>query len=176
MSLTMCDGLPYYLTIRRVLALLLPTAFFSSIGSNVPTQSLITDELRLNFVKMSRGLAVLLLVVYVVFYKSYLPPLIFHVLRYIASRIYLHNPPGEMADTALPEALRKKEKHLQTHRPEVNVWSCMLVSFAVIAAMTVTAWMVSISSVYTSYFALKTRVKLVDSIEFVQKSNNIQEE
>jgi hypothetical protein len=47
----------------RVLALLLPTAFFSSINRGVASETIVTDDLRHTFLQMSRGLAFILLVV-----------------------------------------------------------------------------------------------------------------
>jgi Ca2+:H+ antiporter len=69
------------------------------------------------------------------------------MLRYIASRIYLHNPPGE--DNALrvardaPEEIQHEEHHLKFCRPEVNVWCCIVLLAVVITVMAVTAEMVS---------------------------------
>ncbi|EIN04425.1 hypothetical protein PUNSTDRAFT_76298 [Punctularia strigosozonata HHB-11173 SS5] len=124
-----------------VLALLLPSAFFSSIGTGLPSG--ITTGLRHDLGQISRGLALILLIVY------------------IASRIYLHHPPGaegQHVDAHLPHALRIKERELARQRPEVNVWSCIALSLVVIVLMAVTAWM------------------LVESIEFVQERSNIQDE
>ncbi|EIN04423.1 hypothetical protein PUNSTDRAFT_108161 [Punctularia strigosozonata HHB-11173 SS5] len=127
-----------------VLTLLLPTAFFSSINRGTASESIVSDDLRHTFLQMSRGLAIILLLVY------------------IASRIYLHNPPGE--DNALrvahnaPEEVLHEEHHLQTSRPEVNVWCCIALLLIIIAIMAVTAEM------------------LVESIEFVREEAGIQEE
>jgi hypothetical protein len=47
----------------------------------------------------------------------------------VASRIYLHNPPGE--DNALqvhnaPAAMKHEEHHLEHGDPKVNVWTCLI--------------------------------------------------
>jgi Ca2+:H+ antiporter len=71
--------------------------------------------------------------------------------RYICSRIFLHNPPGE--DNALslarhvdaPEELRERERHYETGDPEVKVWACLLMLAVTIAIMAATAEWVSYS-------------------------------
>ncbi|KAJ3505926.1 hypothetical protein NLJ89_g7158 [Agrocybe chaxingu] len=133
-----------------VLSLLIPAAYFAALNTsfspnaNVPAVIIVTDEMRANFLKMSRGLAVLLLIVY------------------ICSRIYLHNPPGE--DNALnlhlaplaPEALKDKVKKLRSEDPEVNQWVCIVMLANCIGLMAATAeW-------------------LVKSIEFVREESGIE--
>ncbi|KIP03693.1 hypothetical protein PHLGIDRAFT_228386 [Phlebiopsis gigantea 11061_1 CR5-6] len=118
-----------------VLTILLPTAFFASldrgaqsIASNGVAQysgSLLTDSTRDQILRMSRGLAVVLLVVY------------------IGSRIFLHNPPGEgNAASVAPNAPiehKKEEYHLQITKPEINPWACLILLTITIALMAVTA-------------------------------------
>jgi len=74
---------------------------------------------------MSRGLAVLLLIVYV------------------CSRIYLHNPPGEDNDLAsaplAPDGLKEHVLRLRNEDPEVNQWVCIVMLAICIALMAATA-------------------------------------
>jgi Ca2+:H+ antiporter len=79
----------------------------------------------------------------------------------IASRIYLHNPPGEnnaLKPVGAPSALKDEEHHLATAKPEVNVWAALLVLAVTITLMAVTAEM------------------LVESIEHVREEGRIREE
>lgn len=142
-----------------VLSLLLPAAIFSASNSPLSTAEvsstglledqtvfrLINDEIKETFLKMSRGLAIILLVVY------------------IASRFYLHNPPGEEVKglayhPLAPEALREREKQLAETEPEVNQYVCIVILLVCIGLLATTAeW-------------------LVESIEPVRESGNIQEE
>ena len=94
--------------------------------------SLLTDGTRDQILRMSRGLAVVLLVVY------------------IGSRIFLHNPPGEgNAASVAPNAPlehKKEEWHLQVTEPEINPWACLILLTITIALMAVTAEFVSVLS------------------------------
>ncbi|ESK93724.1 sodium calcium [Moniliophthora roreri MCA 2997] len=127
-----------------VLSLLLPAAFFAALDRG--SEAISTGASGDTFLKISRGFAIILLVVYV------------------CSRIFLHNPPGE--DNALqsnhqpnaPLALKHEEEHLTNTEPEVNQWVCIGMLIVTIALMAVTAeW-------------------LVDSIEFVREEGRITEE
>lgn len=67
--------------------------------------------------------------------------------RYICSRIFLHNPPGD--DNALrpsaeaPVALKHEEEHLIATDPEVNQWVCLVMIAVSIAFMAATAeWVI----------------------------------
>lgn len=117
-----------------VLSLILPAAFFAALdhgvsgsvsvagegGSSIPI-----DELRGRFLSLSRGMAVVLLVMY------------------ICSRIYLHDPPGEgnalqpAADA--PTAIKEHEEKLKNEDPEVNQWICIAVIAVAVTLMAVTA-------------------------------------
>ncbi|KAI0631672.1 hypothetical protein C8Q77DRAFT_1128220 [Trametes polyzona] len=136
-----------------VLATLLPTAFFAALdrGANAVTSAgsevgspLVNDATRSEILRMSRGIAVMLLVVY------------------IASRVYLHNPPGENNALTVPhdapEALHHEEKHLLEEEPLVNPWACMILLTVTVALMAVTAEF------------------LVESIDEVREHSGIQEE
>ncbi|KAK1226053.1 hypothetical protein PQX77_011012 [Marasmius sp. AFHP31] len=141
------NELNHTLLIMGVLALLLPAAFFSALDrgtSEANATSLVNDQNRQMFLTMSHGLALILLFVY------------------IASRIYLHNPPGDdnalKTDPNAPTALKHEEDHLMHTEPEVNQYVCIAMLIITIALMATTAeW-------------------LVDSIEFVREGGGIQEE
>ncbi|KAJ7873296.1 hypothetical protein B0H14DRAFT_2720106 [Mycena olivaceomarginata] len=98
-----------------VMTLLLPAAFFAALnhGSSAApeAESFINDTNRHVFLQMSRGLAVILLTVY------------------ICSRIFLHNPPGENFELSqhklAPEALKERAIEIQNAEPEVNQWVCI---------------------------------------------------
>jgi Ca2+:H+ antiporter len=119
-----------------VLAILLPTAFFSALNTQftppgLDKTSAITDQVRGEILKFSRGMAVVLLVFY------------------ICSRIYLHNPPGEDDPLNLaeapnaPEALKEEVEHLLTHDPELNQYVCIAALLIVLGLMATTAeWLV----------------------------------
>ncbi|KAF8204855.1 hypothetical protein BJ912DRAFT_1073151 [Pholiota molesta] len=124
-----------------VLTLLLPAAFFAAINTSFSgaastsaqaasdAASVLTDATRETFLQMSRGLAVLLLIVY------------------ICSRIYLHDPPGDDDDLAsapnAPEALKERVALLRNGNPQVNQFVCMAVLAVSIGLMALTAeWMV----------------------------------
>jgi Ca2+:H+ antiporter len=119
-----------------VLTLLLPAAFFAAIDNGVvPTtaeaaaESVVNDQTRGVLLQMSRGLAVILLAVYV------------------CSRIFLHNPPGENVTLAehklAPEALKSKAKVMEEEEPEVNQWVCIAVIIVTVGIMAATAeWLV----------------------------------
>ncbi|KAH9020320.1 hypothetical protein EDB85DRAFT_2153176 [Lactarius pseudohatsudake] len=131
-----------------VLALTIPAAFFaatdtkSNNGSENATA--ITDTVRDDFLRISRGFAVILLVIYV------------------GSRFYLHDSPG--ANNAftlrphIPEEVLRREKELEEAEPEVNPWACLILLAITVALMGVTA------------------VFLVDSIEFVRRRVDVEEE
>ncbi|OJA13423.1 hypothetical protein AZE42_05781 [Rhizopogon vesiculosus] len=123
-----------------VMALLLPAAFYAAISGSSSTVSTNGDldslgsATQFDFLTMSRGLAVLLL------------------LAYIASRIYYHNPPGPGHDghgnTMLdhpktPQQLLEEDKKLQRKEPEANQWVCICFLLFNIAIMAVTSeWLV----------------------------------
>jgi Ca2+:H+ antiporter len=117
-----------------VLTLLLPAAFFAALdrgalpaapGSATSiTINPVTDAIRVSMVSISRGLAIILLMVYV------------------CSRIFLHNPP---APTALKKVeidieILMEEEELAEKEPEVNSWVCLvllLVCVGITASCTV---------------------------------------
>ncbi|KAJ3555454.1 hypothetical protein NM688_g2569 [Phlebia brevispora] len=138
-----------------VLTILLPTAWFAALDRGAQSVvaatgkldysgNLLTDAIRDQLLRMSRGLAVILLLVYV------------------ASRIFLHDPPGEgnalkVAPNA-PQGVVKQEEHLKEEQPKINTWACLIMLAVTVAIMAATAEF------------------LVESIENVRESGHIQEE
>lgn len=65
---------------------------------------------------------------------------------YIASRIFLHNPPGGgnalMLNSNTPNEIYREEDRLVHENPEVSSWFCILFLLATIAVMAYTAEMV----------------------------------
>lgn len=110
-----------------VLTLLIPTAFFASLDNGPTATGLISDSTRHNFLQMSHGLAIILLLVYVM------------------SRIFLHDPPGEgnafIPTPNAPKEIHEKEHELLHGNPEVSSWFCVGFLLATIAVMAVTAEM-----------------------------------
>ncbi|KAJ3477570.1 hypothetical protein NLI96_g10367 [Meripilus lineatus] len=123
--LTRCD----------VLTVLLPTAFFAALDRGIKSVSdtgepqfddtLVNDEVRGQLLRMSRGLAVLLLVVY------------------ICSRIFLTNPPGDdnagTIHESAPEEHKREEEELKHKTPLTNPWACIILLVITIGIMATTA-------------------------------------
>ena len=69
---------------------------------------------------------------------------------YVASRIYLHNPPGENNALTVPhdapEELKHAEQHLREEEPLTNSWACMILLLVAVAILSVTAEMVRLST------------------------------
>lgn len=122
-----------------VLAILLPTAFFAALDRGATTYNaqdfpvftgpLFKDDIRDQLLRMSRGLAVVLLICY------------------IGSRIFLADPPGE--DNALtvgpdaPKELVQHEQLLRKEDPDINPWACIILLAVTIGLMAPTAeWLV----------------------------------
>ncbi|KAH7099619.1 hypothetical protein BKA62DRAFT_621162 [Auriculariales sp. MPI-PUGE-AT-0066] len=90
---------------------------------------LLTDKRREHFLHFSRGIAILLL------------------MCYVASRIYLHNPPGQgnalQMNKNTSDAVKEKAKRKENRDPEVNPWVGAIAIVICIALMAVTAeWLV----------------------------------
>ncbi|KAJ3743377.1 hypothetical protein DFH05DRAFT_1447445 [Lentinula detonsa] len=141
--------LNHSLLVMGVLSLLLPAAVFNALDRGteaLPDNAsyIVNDNTRHTFLAVSRGLAVILLAVYV------------------ASRVYLHDPPGDNDTLAehpdAPLALLDEEEYLKHGEPEVSQWVCLGMLAITIGLMAATAeW-------------------LVDSIEFVREDRGIREE
>ncbi len=98
---------------------------------------------------------------------------------YIASRVYLHNPPGENNALTLhpdaPEELKHEEHHLLQEEPRTNPWACAILLILTVGIMAATAEFVSTR--LSPKFVLKvTCGQLVESIEGVREISGIQEE
>jgi Ca2+:H+ antiporter len=110
-----------------VMTLLLPAAFFAAsiVDTSAALPEEATKEVTHKFLSFSRGLAIILLLIYV------------------GSRIFLHNPPGD--DNALqlpanaPEALRQRERELEEKTPKLSPWVCLVIIPITIALMAITA-------------------------------------
>jgi Ca2+:H+ antiporter len=127
----------------------IPAAFFAGwtrIGS-VTAATLVTPEFREVMLKLSRGMAIIMLCVY------------------IASRIYQVNPPGEddnatdvYAAAGGHEAFWHQEEALKKEQPVLSPWWCFGLLVVLVALIGVTAeW-------------------LVESIEEVRHGAKIEEE
>ncbi|KAG8931459.1 hypothetical protein FRC02_002688 [Tulasnella sp. 418] len=89
----------------------------------------VSDETRGVFLQISRGLAIMLLIVY------------------IGSRIYLHNPPGDgnafTVPAAAPQREKKEEQRTEQEAPKVNPWACIVFLVVTVGIMAATAeWLV----------------------------------
>ncbi|KAF7341487.1 Vacuolar calcium ion transporter [Mycena venus] len=116
-----------------VMTLLIPAAFFAALDNGVAGTAgadLLSDTMRGKFLKMSRGLALILIAVY------------------ICSRIFLQKPPGhsnlEIADRRVaPEVLRDPVPELDSEEPQVSQWVCIGMLIITIGIMAATAeWLV----------------------------------
>ncbi|KAF7776298.1 hypothetical protein Agabi119p4_4691 [Agaricus bisporus var. burnettii] len=124
--------LNHTLLLMGVLSLVLPAAFFAALDHGTNTTiageeaiGLLTDETRDMFLRFSRGISVILLVMY------------------ICSRIYLHDPPGDNnALQVRPDAVaavKENEERLAKEEPGVNQWICIVVIVAAVTLMAATA-------------------------------------
>ncbi|KAJ7667683.1 hypothetical protein DFH06DRAFT_983616 [Mycena polygramma] len=111
-----------------VLTIIIPAAFFAALNSNgsgAGGQSAVSDSVRGDLLKISRGLAVILLLVY------------------LCSRIFLHNPPGpdnqlhEHKDA--PAEFKEMVERMAEEEPEVNPWACLILLVFAVGLMAVTA-------------------------------------
>lgn len=132
----------------RVLSLLIPAAFFNALDHAATASAeiqVVSDATRHLILEMSRGIAVILLLMYVQSQNSRLL-MINPAGSYIASRIFIHNPPGGgnafMLNSNTPDEIHMEEDRLVHENPEVSSWFCILFLLATIAVMAVTAEMV----------------------------------
>lgn len=138
-----------------VLALLLPASFYAAISGSTSTPVSADGDLpalgsstQTDFLSMSRGLAVLLLLIY------------------ICSRIFYHNPPGagnsSLTHASTPAELKAYEAKLEREEPEVNQWVCICFLIVNIAIVAVTSeWLVDsiepvrhVSGITSEWFGL----------------------
>ncbi|KAJ7499245.1 hypothetical protein FB451DRAFT_1015185 [Mycena latifolia] len=111
-----------------VLTILLPATFFAALNSGSfsgNNQITVNDDVRGDILKVSRGLAVILLGVY------------------LCSRVFIHNPPGP--DNGLhehkdaPAEFKEMMEKMAEEEPEVNAWACLILLVFTVALMAVTA-------------------------------------
>ncbi|KAG8776004.1 hypothetical protein FRC15_000195 [Serendipita sp. 397] len=115
-----------------VMCLVLPVAFFVGITNIGATsaETIASAQNRELILKFSRGMAIIMLVVY------------------IASRIYFINPPGDenagdYAEAGGHEAFKHKEEALKAEQPKISPWFCFGFLVVLIAIIAVTAeWLV----------------------------------
>lgn len=141
------------------MATLLPTAFFAALDRGVnavaegageaASDTLVNDATRAKILHISRGLAIILLVMCVhrkLLYSSVCLTDCYAT-RYVASRVYLHNPPGENNALTVPhdapDAIKHEEHHLLQQEPKTNPWLCMILLIITVAVMAATAEFVS---------------------------------
>ncbi|KAF5387910.1 hypothetical protein D9615_000100 [Tricholomella constricta] len=111
------------------LALLLPTTFFSALDRMVPAGTIgvaaaVSDSVRGDFLKISRALAIFLLIIYV------------------CSRFYLHNPPGDTDSLQdhpnAPASFKADVAKLEEDEPELNPWFCIVMLIITVVLLGVT--------------------------------------
>ena len=114
-----------------VLATIIPAVMLSAserIGATSVAE-VVTDTSRASFLHISRGMAIILLFVYV------------------ASRWYLYDPPGEdnalQLDENAPKALHDEEEKWRNYQPDVGPGFCMIMLTVTVVLVTVTAEWVS---------------------------------
>lgn len=118
-----------------VLSIVLPTAFFAALdhgGQSIAANdqpaypgTVISDDMRDRILRMSRGFAILLLLVYV------------------GSRIFLHVTPGEDKTTT---AASLAEKADEREEPELHPLACVIMLIITVGLMAATAEFVSTPS------------------------------
>ncbi|KAH7888045.1 hypothetical protein F5I97DRAFT_1806544 [Phlebopus sp. FC_14] len=113
-----------------VLALLLPAAFYAALdGTTAVAEGTSSTTNQYEFLQMSRGLAIILLLIY------------------ICSRVFYHNPPGSghnmLSHPDAPQELRHEENKLAQQEPEVNQWVCLFFLVVTVGIMAATVeWLV----------------------------------
>ena len=114
-----------------VLATIIPAVMLSAserIGAT-SVEEVVTDTTRAQFLHLSRGMAIILLFVY------------------LASRWYLYDPPGEdnalQLDHRAPKALHDEEEKWRNHQPDVGPGFCMIMLVVAVVLVAVTAEWVS---------------------------------
>jgi len=116
------------LLFTSVLFLMLPVSFFSALGqTNAATagDNVVSDTMRGELLKISRGMAILLIGVY------------------ICSRFFIHGPLGHEHGLSerddAPEELRKHVAHMAQEEPEMNVYVCIIAMVVGVGLLAVTA-------------------------------------
>lgn len=123
-------GLNQSLLFTSVLFLTLPVSFFAALDRGDKTGSqgvnnVVSDHMRGELLKVSRGMAIVLIVVYV------------------CSRFFIHNPGGkqhglhEREDA--PEELKQVVAKMAEEEPEMNIWVCVFTLVITVGLLAVTA-------------------------------------
>jgi Ca2+:H+ antiporter len=97
----------------------------------VASTDIISDNVRGHFLKLSRALAMFLLVMYVLHLVINLMAFLKDLLdRYVCSRFYLHDPPGireSLYDHEdAPESFKAAVQETERGDPELNPWVCII--------------------------------------------------
>ena len=111
------------------MTLIVPVAYFAALdrGSVAPGAegSIVNDTVRGQFLVMSRGISVIMLIVYV------------------CSRIFLADPPGDnnafMVHPDAPEGFKLAEKELEEEEAESGPWVCIIMMLVAVGIMAYTA-------------------------------------
>ena len=170
----------------RVLALTIPVAFFAAIDGTTDdgVEGVIgpSDSLRADFLGISRGFAVILLVMCVPPFSKKATRVVTSPCSYIGSRFYLHDPPGKnnvfSPRPDIPPELLAREKALEEAEPDVNPWACIILLVACVAFVGVTAEFVRHHHLAILHADVLTTTfsQLVESIDYVREKGNIKEE
>ena len=110
-----------------VLATLIPAVMLSASQriSATSIEQIVTDTRRGHFLALSRGMAIILLFVY------------------LASRWYLYDPPGEdnalKLDDKAPQALHEEEEKWKNHQPDIGPGFCIIMLIVAVALVAATA-------------------------------------
>ncbi|KAF5393657.1 hypothetical protein D9757_000296 [Collybiopsis confluens] len=125
-------GLNHSLLTMGVLAFLLPIVFFTAMiiskgaeGSFSAGIPIVSDHMRGELLKVSRGMAVILLIIY------------------ICSRFFIHHPRGDdnAWQTEAPEELKKRVEASEEEAPSINFSMSVIVSLICVGLMAITAEM-----------------------------------
>ncbi|KAJ7228974.1 hypothetical protein GGX14DRAFT_344883 [Mycena pura] len=109
-----------------LLAILLPATFFAALNSsNSGGGGAVSDDVRGDILKVSRGLAVILLAMY------------------LCSRVFLHNPPNQSEGIherkEAPAELKEMVQKMAEEDLEVNPWACLVLLVFTVALVAVIA-------------------------------------
>lgn len=136
---TTAAQLNHTLLAMGVLATIIPAVMLSAsvrVGAR-SIEEVVTNTSRANFLHLSRGMAIILILVYV------------------ASRWYLYDPPGEdnalQLDHHAPKALHEEEEKWRNHQPVLGPGFCMIMLIVAVILVAFTAeWVrMVISALYS---------------------------
>jgi len=158
---TTATQLNHSLLAMGVLATIIPAVMLSAsvrIGAT-SVDEVVTDISRANFLHLSRGMAIILLFVYV------------------TSRWYLYDPPGEdnalQLDHRAPKALHDEEEQWRNHQPVLGPGFCMIMLLVAAALVAVTAeW---VRMVISAFYSRLYSFQLGDAVNFASESDITEE-